>query len=61
MVGVPVTLNFEGDQNHKTWCGGIASIFGFGFIALFFITTFLNYLTFSQVTQQTLEIYIEPY
>ena len=48
-TGVPVTLNWLGDSEHKTRCGGCISIIGLIFVTMFLIGSFSMYFSFNQV------------
>lgn len=52
-VGVPVTLNWLGDPEHKTRCGGICSIIGIFLVTTFVIGSFITYFSFSEFRTQT--------
>ena len=45
-LGVPVTLNWAGDDVYKTKIGGLCSIFGIIFVGAFVVGTFYTYFTF---------------
>ena len=49
---MPVTLNWLGDSDHKTRCGGFVSIIGLIFVTMFLIGTFSMYFSFNQVVTQ---------
>lgn len=59
MTGVPVTLNWQGDNSHGTRLGGLASIVGLFLVSGFILGAILTYWTFDQVNQQTLEVYVD--
>ena len=52
-TGIPVTLNWQKENVHNTRCGGIVSIFGSILVLSFVIGSVQQFLTFSQINQNT--------
>jgi hypothetical protein len=59
MTGVPVTLNWQGENSHGTRAGGFVTVIGLLMVGTFILGSFLTYIKFQQVNQQNLENFID--
>lgn len=58
-TGVPVTLNWQGDNTHGTKMGGILSMLASVLVVFFIIGSLYSYLNYSQFSDQVLVDYVD--
>jgi hypothetical protein len=46
-TGVPVTLNWQGENTHTTRCGGLVSILGLWLVFAFIVGSLVTFSTFN--------------
>jgi hypothetical protein len=47
-TGVPVTLNWQGENTHSTRCGGLVSILGIWLVLAFIVGSLVTFTSFNQ-------------
>jgi hypothetical protein len=57
-TGVPVTLNWQGENVHSTRCGGLVSILGLWLVFVFIVGSLITFATFNQFNEQTVVTYV---
>lgn len=58
-TGVPITLNWNGDNTHGTRVGGLVSILGLWLVFVFIVGSLVTYSTFNNFNDQTLTTYVD--